>query len=168
LAFAPLLLALVPLVLRNVSDTTSIAIAIGLNIALVFADRKRLEVVGIHINRAWVLLVPGYLIVRTMRAKTTPAIPVVWFITFFASLAVPVLIPAAAGPITMDSHKLEGELSQFIEQQTGMPATVTCPDNPRVHINDTFTCTARDSTGSAHVIVQVTDADGRYQWQLTP
>jgi hypothetical protein len=154
-------------VLRDVSDSTSLAIALGLNIALVFADQKRLQSVGINVNAAWVLLVPGYLIVRTNRAKTTPAIPVVWFITFFASLAVPVLIPAAAGPITMDSHKVEEQLTQSIQQQDGVRPTVSCPYNPRVAVNDTFTCTARDRTGSVHVLVTVTDSDGRYTWRLT-
>jgi hypothetical protein len=164
-------LAFVPLVLRDLSQDASvaiaIAIAIGLNIALVFGDRKRLEAVGININAAWVLLVPGYLILRTMRTNTTWAIPVVWFITFFASLAVPVLIPAAAGPVTMDSHKVEQQLTQSIQQQDGVRPTVTCPHNPRVAIDDTFTCTARDRTGSVHVLVTVTDSDGRYSWQLT-
>lgn len=168
LAFAPLLIAFVPLVIPNLSDYDGVMAAIALNVVLWLFDRNRLAKAGININSAWVLLVPGYLIVRTIRAHSTPAIPVVWFVTFFASFAVPVLIPAAAGPVTMDSIKLEHQLSRSIRQQTGTPATVTCLSNPRVPVNGTFTCTARDSTGSAHVIVTVTDSDGRYRWQLAP
>ena len=166
LAFAPLLIAVFPFVIPNLSTGISLLIAWGLNIGLAYADETRLSKVGIKVNSAWVLLVPGYLIVRTMKAGSTPAIPVVWFVTFFVSLAIPG--PANNGPVTMDSHQLEQKLVQGMQQQYHIRVKVNCPQNPVVPVGNNFPCnvTARDgSTGQ--IYVTVTDSDGHYQWQLT-
>ena len=106
LAFAPLLIAVFPYVARGASELVGLAAALGLNIGLALADRARLAKAGIAVKVAWaIFLVPGYLIVRTIRAGSTPAIPVVWFVTFFVSLAIPA--PAHTASVTMDSHKVE-------------------------------------------------------------
>jgi hypothetical protein len=168
LAFAPLLFVLVPLVFRTISDSNSLFIAVAVNVGLCVADRASLKKAGLYVDSGWVLLVPGYLIVRTKRAESTPAIPVVWFVSFLVSLALPTLIPATGGPVTMDSHKVEEQIVQAFRTQERLRVTVSCPHDPRVPINGQFTCnvTAPTDGSTARILVTVTDSDGRYTWQM--
>jgi hypothetical protein len=112
--------------------------------------------------------VPVYLIVRTVKAKSTPAVPVVWFVCLFASFVV-ANVTATPGPVTMDSHKVESQLARAVRAQYGVRVDVSCPANPVVPVGDNFSCdvTAPVDGSTASVYVTVTDSDGRYTWVLT-
>src|SRR4051794_28796222 len=62
LAFAPLLIPVLPYAIRNIDLQYSLAAALALNMGLAYADETRLRKAGTSVNSVWVLLVPGYLI----------------------------------------------------------------------------------------------------------
>lgn len=163
LAFMPLLSAVLPLAFPATDPEAILGVTVVANSVLAIVDQKRLQGAGIHVNLAWaVFLVPVYLIMRSRAAKSTPAIPVIWFIALLASF----IVSNVAGPVVMDSSKVQTQLQQTFHQRFGVRTTVICPNDPQVQVDSGFRCNVLAPDGLYHVMVTVTDHQGRYSWHL--
>ena len=181
LAATPLVAALLPLAFPTISDTAALWVAVAINSVLVVADLNRLKAVGIEINALLALLVvPLYLVLRTKRANSTPAIPVVWVAAFLVALALPNLAAGqsvgsdggtGSNTVRMDSNTLESQLTGLVAKQVGgseSDVTVSCPSSIEADLGSPFPCDVSASDGSSgSVYVTVNDAAGHYDWQLT-
>lgn len=74
------------------------------------------------------------------------------------------------GGKTLNTDKAEAEIAKGIKQQTGVDATVVCPDDVKIKKDDTFNCTATPKGGGKSAIVGVTQTDdeGNIHWELNP
>lgn len=180
LAFAPILLILLELVLASSTTTPpetrvwiQIVVAVALNSVLVFADWNRIRKANPDMPAEWwvspwwgVLLVPVYLFLRCSKLKQSFAIPVVWCVCFVASIAVSA-VAASAGvgtTSTIDSASLEKDIESYVLQQTGVSAQVTCPLNPPATVGSAFVCTA--SAGGQSIAFDVTvTGPGEVTWK---
>ena len=163
LAAAPLLFAFLPLAFPNIDGATAFWVAVIVNTVLAIADASRLNRAGAHISLllAW-FVIPVYLIVRTIKAKSTPAIPVVWFVAFFASL----IIGNQTGPVTFDQHLVERQLETTIKQRIGERPMVDCPQDTAAPVGESFWCDLTASDGTYQVKVTVIDSDGNFEWHI--
>jgi len=68
----------------------------------------------------------------------------------------------------LDMAALVQQITQGIQQQTGVAVTVTCDGTYREAVPDgTFECTATDADGMAHqVAVTMTDTQGNVDWHI--
>lgn len=129
---------------------------------LASADSNRLAARGVKVNAAWVLLLPLiYLIDRTKKADSTPAIPLVWVAGVGTYLAV---VASLGFVVEHDSTSVELEIASWAEEQSGSRPTVTCPEI-RGRDGDTFDCTARYGDAVVPITVTLTD-DGSYKWAV--
>lgn len=145
---------------RDISAGNALGAAVIVGSILALADCARLSKAGVGINPLWALFgIPLYLIVRTMKAKSTPAIPVVWFVALLAAFA----LSNTIGPVAMDSEKVESQIARTIKRELGTEATVVCPADPVVRIDESFICRVHSSNGVVRMTVRVIDRDGRYQ-----
>jgi hypothetical protein len=174
LAATPLLAALVPFAVPTLDADAQagigLVLALAAQIGLGLLDHSRLREAGVDISSGWILLTPGYLIVRTMRARSTPAIPVVWFLAAFASLVVASLVPVGAEEIEMDAPRLEIQLQRAIERQHNAATTVHCPQGRwsfNAVVGEPFACQVKAVDGRFSVYVTVTDDAGHYDWIVT-
>jgi hypothetical protein len=95
------------------SVLSSSAVSMGLLVGLVLADSSKLQRAGVRVSPWWgVLLLPVYLILRTKRAGSTVAVPVVWF-----ALMVGYVLASTAMPYGDDRDASE----------TASPAAVPSP-----------------------------------------
>lgn len=92
LALAPLLWAVlhilepsVPDAAGNLSDLPAV-LAVGANVALAFLDRNRLERAGVVVSPWLAPLVPVYVVVRTVKARSSPAMPLVWYLSLLLAV----------------------------------------------------------------------------------
>lgn len=125
-------------------------------------DAQKLHENGAKAPSAWwgFLLPPVYLIQRTLRAKSTPFIPILWF--------------AAAGLYAASLFTFNNvwEFNDFTESseieawfsERDIDADVTCPTD-WVRPGDTFTCTAVADGDEVLVRVSV-EKDGMYSWEV--
>lgn len=135
-----------------------------LTVILAFLDAARLQRAGVEISAAWSLLLGGvYLIVRTVRAKSTPALPVVWFAT--SAVAVVASFTFAA-VISYDESDVEGEIESWASDNGASGTTVDCPHDLAGRVDDTMTCFARVPGVRGQSVVTVTIADEGYTWEL--
>jgi hypothetical protein len=73
--------AMLLLGIDGVAVTASNAAFLGLNLALAKGDSAALEASGVRVSAWWgFFLVPVYLILRTVRARSTAAVPILWFV----------------------------------------------------------------------------------------
>lgn len=79
------------------------------------------------------------------------------------------LVGVAACSVTnlLDTAKAEQEIQKGIQEQAGIPVTVTCPDDVTAKKGDVFQCIASDSSGGK-ITVQVTQDDdqGNVSWKV--
>ena len=69
--------------------------------------------------------------------------------------------------LTLDNDKLQQVIEDGLQQQAGVTATVTCPDNQPLQQGNTFQCTAVTQDGSnLQIQVTQTDASGNVNWQV--
>lgn len=160
----PIIGALIPIAFPSVPWLLVAIVVTVANVALMAPDERRLAAAG-YKPVTWVaaLVIPVYLVMRTRRMGE-PLILTTWVVSFLAAVAIGSLL----GPVTIDSAKIDGLLAHDIQSQVGGGTVrVTCPDDPTVRVHGSFTCVVVQGSSSAHVVVQVTDHDGRYTWQLT-
>jgi hypothetical protein len=84
-----------------------------------------------------------------------------------ASFAAAALLLACNTTLTLNDDNLETEIINWIAQQGGGAATVTCPDDRPLLAGDTFPCQATVADGST-VTLQVTQTDntGNVTWEV--
>lgn len=180
LAFAPIMLILLELVLASATTTPpetriwiQIIVAVALNSALVFADWNRIRKANPEMPAEWwvspwwgVLLVPVYLFLRSSKLKHNFAIPVVWCVCFAASIGVSAIAATAGVGTSIDSTSLESQIESNVLQQTGISAQATCPTNPPSTSGSTFVCTISAQGQAFNVDVTVTSGQGEVTWKV--
>lgn len=85
-----------------------------------------------------------------------------------ASLAFAVALFAGCNTtLTLDNDRLQQVIADGLQQQAGVTATVTCPDNQPLQQGNTFQCTALTQDG-LNLQIQVTQTDnaGNVNWQV--
>jgi hypothetical protein len=89
-------------------------------------------------------------------------------LAIIAALALAGAGVAGCGTETLNTDKAETEIAKGIEQQTGVKASVDCPDDIEIKKDDTFTCTAKPEDGGESGTVTVTqkDDEGNISWEL--
>lgn len=165
IALLPLALVAIQYLAPSVGASTGLIVAAFVaTVVLCFLDMQRLKHSGVEAPPdIAVLLVPLYLIARTVRAKSTPAIPLVWFVAFGFSILASFTFAAA---YSFDDTVLENQIEQWFETNQGVTgASVNCPSDVTGRAGDTFDCTARDESGSVTVRVLIGDG-GTYTWQV--
>ena len=83
-------------------------------------------------------------------------------------LVVIVVVFAGCGETTIDADKLEGEIAQGVEKQTGTrDVEVDCPDDVKTEDGGSFECdvTAPGQVKAKAAVTQ-TDDDGNVTWRL--
>ena len=78
------------------------------------------------------------------------------------------VVLAGCGETTIDADKLEGEIAQGVEEQTGTRnVSVDCPDDVKAEKGGTFECEVTAPGGvKANAPVTQTDDDGNVEWRL--
>lgn len=148
------------------ASAVSWPLVVIVTVVLVTLDTKRLERRGIHSGAGWALLVPVYLILRTIRAKSTPAIPIVWFAAFGLSILGAFTFAAA---YEFDESFAETSISQWLKENgSGGGISVDCPDTGYVRAGDSVRCSASDGAGSSLDVEVTVEQDGYYSWQALP
>ncbi|WP_030980730.1 hypothetical protein [Streptomyces sp. NRRL S-1824] len=125
LAFAPLLLVLIDGLFvamgAGFSAVTAFLAAIGLNVGLSLADHRRVRAAGQELPAALAaLLVPVYLILRQGRLRQNYAIPIVWCVTFLASLGGSGIIENTIG-VAIDTGVVERQIEQGVQNKLPGP-----------------------------------------------
>lgn len=70
--------------------------------------------------------------------------------------------------LTLDNERLQDVIAQGLQEQAGVTAEVSCPDNRPIQQGDVFQCTAATSDGqNLTITVTQTDAAGNVNWQVT-
>jgi hypothetical protein len=70
--------------------------------------------------------------------------------------------------LLLNNETLQTEIANGLQQQAGVTAQVTCPDDRPLKQGDTFTCTAVTSDGTNITISVVqTDDTGHVNWNVT-
>lgn len=128
-------------------------------------DAKRLASRGVDVSAVWgFLLVPVYLIQRTLRAGSTPFIPIAWF--FCAAISVLGAFTFAA-VYELDGTEVADSIERNIERSLPGDVAVRCPDE-MVRDGDVVWCTVRSGGFTEDVRVQVI-GDGSefsYEWEV--
>jgi hypothetical protein len=137
---------------------------------LCYLDSRVLRRHGLDAGQWWLFLIPVYLIVRTRRASSTPAIPIVWFVTFALSLIAP--FSAYAGSVddgsgSIDTLTMEVEIQSGLEDKGFKVDDVTCADpGDAVSQGDQTTCDGSLKNGSTFTVLVTFNSDGSYVWQV--
>jgi hypothetical protein len=135
-----------------------------LTLVLAQADAGRLEKVGVKVHPAWSLL-SGifYLVERTRKAGSTPAIPITWGAAVASSLAVFIwLVPDTW---TFDPAEVQSEIQTWMDSEYDVDALVLCPPGEiEGEVGDTFTCDAMIGDGSSAKFRVTIEDDGYYSW----
>jgi hypothetical protein len=81
--------------------------------------------------------------------------------------AAAVVVACSSAPV-LDNDRLQQVIADGLQQQAGVTATVSCPDNQPIQLGETFTCTAaaQDGTNLTIKVVQ-TDNAGNVDWSVT-
>lgn len=135
--------------------------ALVVSALLATLDQQRLAGAGRRVSVAWaLLLVPVYLILRTRAARSTPAIPVVWFAAFAASV---LALSTFASAVEVDPDELEPHIARWAREQGLRGVTVSCPSKV-VRAGQEITCNVTSRAGGGPALVDVVvDTDG-YRW----
>lgn len=168
LAVAPLIYALLPFAFPEITAATALGVAVIANSVLALLDVNRVNKAGADVNVLWALfLVPVYLVLRTKKVGSTPAVPIVWVGAFLTSLVV-ANATAVPGSVEFNQVSLETQLEDQIEAQYGERPQVDCPDGMTMAtVGDPFPCAGEAQDGYFSVYVTITDGDGAYSWQIT-
>jgi hypothetical protein len=146
------------------------------------ADVKTLRRRGVQADQSFtaaVLLLyvvgaPSYLIYRTVKARSTPLIPITWFVAVLITVALPFVFLNEDGsprnpfePTTQfNVPGVEDDLAAEL-RDLGFPnAEVDCPDNEAYAEGDMVMCTVSNARGLASEVVLEIRNDGYYQWQV--
>jgi hypothetical protein len=75
---------------------------------------------------------------------------------------------ACNGSLTLDNVRLQQVIADGLQQQAGVQAVVTCPDDRPLKTGDTFQCSAVAADGSTlQITVVQTDDQGHVNWNVT-
>jgi hypothetical protein len=126
-------------------------------------DSRRLREQGVMVS-AWsvLLLIPVYLILRTKRAGSTPAIPVVWFASFGASI---LALTTFAAVYDFDGDYAEPQIEKWLRDQGVRNVNVDCPDTT-TRVGGEIECSVTDASGRSVTVVVTMAEDGAYSWQV--
>lgn len=146
------------------------------------ADVKALRRRGVQADQSFtaaVLLLyvvgaPAYLIYRTVKARSTPFIPVTWFVAALVSVALPFMFinedGTARNPFeTTPQFNVPGVESDLATevQEMGFPnAEVDCPDDEAYAEGDMVICAVTGARGLVSEVVLDIRNDGYYEWQV--
>lgn len=134
---------------------------LAVTLLLCSLDRRRIEeVMGVELPPADVLLVPLYLVDRTRKIRSTPAIPVAWFAAFGFSL---LALSTFAAPADFVGSDVEPEIATWVQQQGAHGISVDCPEAVTVRAGQTVSCTVSDTVGNSRM-VDVTVQTDQYTW----
>jgi hypothetical protein len=68
---------------------------------------------------------------------------------------------------TLDTQELEGEIATGLSEQTGITATIECPEDVPLEQGNEFECTAQAEDGTtAQIAVTQNDNEGNVSWRL--
>ncbi|MEW2082360.1 DUF4333 domain-containing protein [Streptomyces sp. NPDC005283] len=171
LAFAPLLLVLIDGLFAatgaGFSAVPAFLAAIGLNVGLSLADHRRVRATGQELPAALAaLLVPVYLFLRQARLRQNYAIPIVWCVTFLASLGGSGIIENTIG-VAIDTGVVERQIEQGVQNKLGTAVTVQCPSSVTVRTGESFQCVVQASDGSSAIAkVTIQNSQGDFVWQV--
>ena len=165
LALLPVLLAPIDYFAPHVSDARWFWYGcIALVTSLVLQDIQELAKRGIRLSKAWILFSPGFLIARTIKAKSTVAIPIACFASFAISFAVIWSVPM----YDFDGASTETSIEEWYADNDTPGVTVSCPSQQDVYEGDEVWCTASNEYGD-EVRVKVTIGDdGWWSWEANP
>jgi hypothetical protein len=78
------------------------------------------------------------------------------------------VVAAACGAGTIDADSLEEQISQGVEEQTGITVSTDCPDSIPLEAGGTFDCTVTAEEDGETITARVVqdDADGNVTWEL--
>jgi hypothetical protein len=137
---------------------------VGVAVLLCALDRRRIRAeTGIELAPSDLLIVPVYLIDRTRKLHSTPAIPVVWFVATGVAL---LSMFTFAASYQFDGDGIEPQITKWIKGQGIDDATVDCP-NTWVHEGKKVTCTVIRPNGKMTAVYVQLDSDGFYTWGWT-
>ncbi len=75
---------------------------------------------------------------------------------------------SCTGSLTLNNDTLQQKITEGLQQQAGVQAVVTCPDDRPLKAGDTFHCSAVTADGSTLTITVVqTDDQGNVNWNVT-
>lgn len=159
------LLAVPPLI----ADPLGMFIPLGLYIWLCVADSRRLARVGVEVSPVWVLILPVYLILRTVRGRQTWWIPGVWLTTMIA-YSVATLVPAILAlddDVALDPTEIERELSVRYAEDYDLTVLPECPDEASAPVGGTIECevTYWNGGGTYTVVITVISPEGEWTWE---
>jgi hypothetical protein len=82
-------------------------------------------------------------------------------------LAAALFVGCNSAPV-LDNDRLQQVIQQGLLNQTGVSATVSCPDNRPIQPGDTFVCTAQTEDGSnLQITVVQQDNVGNVNWSVS-
>ncbi|MDR7363671.1 hypothetical protein [Nocardioides marmoribigeumensis] len=111
------------------------------------------------------LVSPAYLLLRTIKLRGTPLIPVAWLVSVVALAAIG---NAYVRQLEVFDWAIESGLATAIREEGGGRVRVSCPDVDDVRRDgDTTICYARDKQGTAAVELTFS-RDGSYRWEWLP
>jgi uncharacterized protein DUF4333 len=86
----------------------------------------------------------------------------------FAALGASALLLLTSCTKTLDTAKLESEITKGIEQQTDFTVkSIDCPEDRKAKAGDTFTCKVTATDGSTGTVkVTQKDDEGNVRWEL--
>jgi len=78
-----------------------------------------------------------------------------------------VLFAGCGNSAVLDNDKLQQVIADGLQQQAGVTAVVTCPDNQPIQQGQSFQCSATTADGT-NLTIQVTQTDnaGNVNWQV--
>ncbi|GAB3785190.1 DUF2510 domain-containing protein [Nocardioides ungokensis] len=133
--------------------------------ALASADAKRLDARGVEAP-GWfwaAFLQPVYLIRRSTLARSTPLLPIVWFVTFgafiFAAYTFNNTWEFNGGT---EGFRIESQL-----EQRGINSNVSCPSD-WLSKGETVNCTVHVRGYGTSILKVTAGADGAYTWRVIP
>lgn len=152
--------------------------AAALGIFMAVRDARALRAAGETFPSglaAWCLLGGwAYLLARAIkRANRTNSDWVLFGVSVVTWLVVIVIMtPMINAAITSGSvfnrAKVQSNIARGIYNQTGMPVTVNCPQDPPISPGSQFQCVATASYGSTSMVtVTIQDNTGDFTWQVT-
>jgi Domain of unknown function (DUF4333) len=147
------------------SGVVAFVIAVAINSWLGVLDIRRLAAVGIKVSPLLpMLVVPVYLIIRTVKAKSIWVIPVLWFVTILVYIGSANFISGTGG-VQMSSDSVQTLIAASEHAAGSDVGAVSCPKNPIVPVGGTFECQGTGGAQLYNYTVTVRSADGHFSWR---
>ncbi|MBB3041044.1 DUF4333 domain-containing protein [Nocardioides soli] len=129
-------------------------------VVLAILDSQQLKKGGVNVSPGAALLIPLYLILRTVRARSTPAVPILWFASFGAAVIGQLTFAAS---YQFDGEWIEPDIAEWATNQGAGEVDVDCPTK-WVHADEEVRCTVTDGAGNTASVIATLGDDGYYSW----